>query len=572
MRRLILSIIICLTGIYLIVAVWFLVQSYEDFTALVMRSLRQPEKLPQFHRLFTPGRFMWLKQLSVIAGLFFLFFTYAIYRNFRQISGFFIRIRKELNGLFKGFAQTFLLLNKTEKIALVVFYTVLLVSRVYFLLQYHLHIDEQFSYLYFVNKGLAVTMAYYPNPNNHVFYLVCCQFFRIFSDNPFFIIRLPSVIAGLLLPVVLFLAVRHWLGFVTAFLCICFLCFQPSVFYYSIAGRGYGMECFFVIIYTASLFKWIEKMGRFSLFFLISVIAGALGFYTLIAFLFPFAGINLVAFSVIVLKKKEKLPLFFFLNFCIFLLTFIFYLPVFLFSGWNALWGSSWVQPQDFSSYLQNFPAHFSEITGIFLENNLLSNYLIVSELIICAFFIFKKNTLSAEKITFFLILSVWLIIPLHLLLQRPVVYSRIYTYLCIFQALSGAVFFKKIFSFLPDRNLYLKMSSVILGLTFIFYNLFVFYNDHRKREFDFSDSTLFVSDLLYSRNAQKIFTNTYEYSLCLRFKYETSGRPIDLFTQKFGQEQNCNFLIYEKYGRLPDTTGFQRIYQDVGTIVYQKK
>ena len=546
---------------------------YEAFTWQLLNALHQPEKLQKFRLLFTPVRFFaarWLL-LGGVAG--YLILLALLLRNIQAVSVFFHRQALEARQVVAGFFSPLYALTRRERLWLVVVFGIWLAARLYFVSAFPFHIDERFSYLYFVSKGWGVSLAYYPNPNNHILYTLCCNAADIFLSDPRWVMKTPAFLIGTLFPVVFFLVLRQFFAFSVCFPATVVAMFNVPVFYYSVQGRGYGLLFLCLVVACGSLLKIAgaerEKFGWYATW----VGASLAGLYAVPVFAYPLAG--MVAAGAVFCLQKSRLAFFRFVAACgvVVGLTLLLYLPVFVFNGWYAVTGNSWVSGLSPEGYLSRFPGDLEKIAEEIWFDVPQSWVLVMLQSAICLYWLLNKKTavqagVSTQNLRQWagLLLVVWWVLPVFLLVQRPVLYQRVFAWLWVFQAVWWGILLEKAVVFF--RKDLVQTAFLLLFVVFQFTEL---YKTAHPAQPGFYESADAIAHFLYSRKADHLYFNSYEYSLCTRFLYETSGKRVQIQVGNAADSQRFNFLILEKKAKQPPTTGFEKIYEDTEAVIYTR-
>jgi hypothetical protein len=276
--------------ILLTLSLWL--YSYEEFTASLFTQIGEHSKLEKFRTLLlTRDRFTLLKIVACISTI--LAFASLILLWHRTIlihhlSGRIAVYTKSHISRFKSYWQS---LPVASQYIILMLFALIALARLFFVFRFPFHVDERFTYLYFINKGIAVSMAYYPGPNNHILYTLICNLFDIFIDDSMLVMKVPALLIGFGLSFTFWLIVSRYFSYPLAIVATTLFSFAEPVFYYSMQGRGYVLLMFFVLIATHSALSITQRSTfSFSSFFWFWL-SCTLGFYTIPVFLYPFVGL-----------------------------------------------------------------------------------------------------------------------------------------------------------------------------------------------------------------------------------------------------------------------------------------
>ncbi len=573
--RIVIWVVSFLLSISLLIIIILIYQySYNDISFQILSFYHQSSKISKFQNVFSPGRFIEIK--FFILAIFCLSIAWLVFyfKNEKKIN---LRLKLISNlfiNAFKDFFRPLTNAGKYEKILLALLFVTLVINGIYFLPNLPFHIDERFTYLYFVNKGLFVSLAYYPNPNNHIFYTLICNFSNLFFSNPKWVMKIPVFIISLVSPIIFFLFLRRSFNFFLSFIAILIFSFNSYEMYYSYNGRGYILMNLLLIISTGCLYKLasISDKNKILVLRTIFIISSFLGFYTIPIFIFPFLGmIAWFLFISIINKNFKKLTNVIIDISIITLINFLFYLPVFIFNGFGAVTNNSWVKSRDFLQYFKIFPEMLNSISGVLFYDNPFSIYFIAGEVFLIIFLlIYVKNRETLLWLS--LIFTVFLILIPIIMFLRITIYQRVFGYLWVIQSVFLAVLCNSIYLYIKEKISILISKTFFLLLVFIFiiFNLNLINQIAFPIYFNWYNSADRVANFLYKENAQGIFFNTYEMSLCTRFQYETNDRQIFCSSHGNAPLKQNNFIVIEQPGIIYNLTGYKLVYSDPITKIYK--
>jgi len=219
--------------------------------------------------------------------------------------------------------------------------------RLLILLRYGFRYDELVSYLFFVRQGPVVISCYYPLPNNHVFFNLCCTALQgLLGSSPELLMRLPSFGAATLGTVGSYALLTRFTNFKLATLVTGLFNLTPAALFYAASGRGYYLQLalmqvgFFAVMGLGSSTRY-QRLG-----WLLFIGSSVLGLYTIPTYAYPLASLLLGAaiLSVVDIGKvrinRQELA---FATLIITAGAVLLYAPIGLVSGWKRLVGNSYV-------------------------------------------------------------------------------------------------------------------------------------------------------------------------------------------------------------------------------------
>jgi hypothetical protein len=551
--------------------------SYEVFTALLLQFLGQATKLDKFRAALLPEvRFVQIRGLLLVCWIFSVLFTLFLWNKGHSIvqlvqrfglrSGqqglHLIRLWKHTGQVEKGL--TFLLGGSVA------------VTRAFFLFRLPFHVDERFSYLYFVSKGPGVSMAYYPGPNNHILFTLLCNVANLFLDNPISVMKVPGYLAGFVAVILFWFIVRSFFEAQVAFLATAVFSFTDPVFYYGMQGRGYSLLVVFVLLTTKCMLQITQPGSRGKAAFVWLGISSVLGFYTIPVFLYPFLGLLLYGF--IQLFRQSAWQRLQYLGLTIVAtaaFTFFLYLPVLLFNGWSAVSGNAWVQPVQGGTFLRQLPGYVTDILTSQWDQAPFPALLTAGLLGWACLVVFHPSSEQASRQWAGVLLSWTGVTLLLLLVQRVFPPARTFIYFSVVQYPLLALALVRFLEFITKRKELRYAGLVTLGVLglSIRWKTYLTYTDPSR--FDIYDSFDQVAQVLYRQKADSIYTPLYDYGLCIRFLYETQGHTLQLTSGQPAASQPYAFLVMPvDQAFYPDLhpADYWAIYSDSLVTIYRQK
>lgn len=527
---------------------------YESLIFWVLDFYQQTSKIKQFRNLLTESRF----QILQIFAVFFLGFYISVFFIISKIFFIITFYLKELQTQLTAFGKIFALLSRREKIVLWLAFSLITSLKLYFVFEFPLLLDEVFTYIFFVDKGFLVSMAYYPGPNNHIFFslvgVISDFFFQNIFTEPVFALRLISCLAVLFCSLFLFawLKVKNdfWIAFYA------FLCFHFSipVFLYGILGRGYALQLIFICVAAFAALKMIENpKSNFS--HLIFILSSVLGFYTIPTFLYPFG-----AFCVFLFLEKQFFNIYIWIDLItIVILTVMLYLPIILFNGLQSISGNSWVLAMNFNDFMQKLPVYLLEIGDFFFPN-----FAWLFWILIFAMFLGNLSITKPLKIEIKLLFCFVFISFLMLLFQRLQPFVRVWTYWSI-------VLIWLLALVLQNDNL--QKYKHLIGIFAVFVFL-IFW----KNEFQFvhnkPDYQHFPEKIAQNKQINRVFVNEDVYANFLHYESLKKMRNLEIEVNIFDETIKYDCLILDKKRNIKGLKleFYREIFANDVVLVFERK
>lgn len=207
--------------------------------------------------------------------------------------------------------------------------------------------DEAATFLYYASRPLTLGLSVYGSPNNHLLHTALMHTTYALFGPAEWALRLPALLAGLLLVPLAFFATRA-LGLGRGLLAATLTATWPLLVDYSTDGRGYTLVCAFTLVALLATIA-LRRSGDVTAA-LLFVLAIALGMWSVPVMIYPFA--LLTAWGLASSYWRRVLA-----AACgAASLTFVLYLPVLVVSGLDALTKNPWVRPLPWPQFFAALP------------------------------------------------------------------------------------------------------------------------------------------------------------------------------------------------------------------------
>ncbi len=215
--------------------------------------------------------------------------------------------------------------------------------------------DEALTFTEFASRPLYYGLAYYPDPNNHLFNTLLVHVaFGVLGNQPW-VLRLPALLAGVLLVPATYALARLMYPprQATAVLAAVLVGASSYLVEYSTNSRGYTLQalCFVVMLALAQVA--VRRQSGSAL--LLAGVIGALGMYALPTMVYGVA--VAAAWCVSGARSVRVLPALAVAGTVLALLALLLYLPVILISGPESLVGNRFVVSLGATELWQQLPS-----------------------------------------------------------------------------------------------------------------------------------------------------------------------------------------------------------------------
>ena len=330
---------------------------YQELAA----ALSQPNFAAEYETgplVLTPERYralqLGLLAVAAISGASLV----ALRRPKRQRRTALVRLQLECRQALTSLRQPWQRLDNVPRTVALALGGAALLVRGWMVLDYPITTDELTSYDYYVRPGLAITASNYSLPNNHILYNLLVGSLPAHLP-PDLLQRLPAILIGLLLLPISYLVLLRYLRFTVATLAMGLFTFAPMPAFYSIAGRGYGLQLAAVVAGFFATLALLRPGGLRRLPWLVFVVSGVVGLYAVPTHVYTLAALGLallVGFGQQTSRRRgPNLARLVLATASIGTTTALLYAPVGAVSGWPMLLHNSYVQSLSWPEFWRGF-------------------------------------------------------------------------------------------------------------------------------------------------------------------------------------------------------------------------
>lgn len=510
--RVLLIAFIVINHLGLLAVCWLL--SYEQFVELLLSFYGKTELLEAVQaKWLTFEKFQVVRWFALLS----LAISFSVIRQWLWTQATFQQLFKPLEAFFEHTVWLWQQLDKSQKRGFCITIGCILAYRLGVAFYFPVLIDEAFSFVYFVKQGPLVTAAYYPGPNNHIFYnLIAAAAYKIIP-HPEVAMRLVSGFFGLMTLGLLGVWLLRKVGYWATMVAIWVLAFLPYELIYSVQGRGYSLQVFLF------LWGWISFQHYYAsytpYYWRQSWIAAmVLSLYTLPTSLYFVLSLGVWAsFSV----SRPKLLLFFKDAVWVVMLSFMLYFPVFLISGWRTVVQNDWVVRLPWGVWLSKFPLYFVNVWNDLLIDNIGILFPLLGFTMVGWLLNYKKVRLQHSRLmvqAIFLIVFPWVL----LWVQGVLPPARIWTYLSVPAVVLLACVLRYTLQ-PPYRLRAVFLVGLLIALTTTVWIQAIRYHDEVPQRF--------AASIAKSGKFQQIYANEDHYRVMLAYEFARRNQPLAMAT-----------------------------------------
>jgi hypothetical protein len=231
--------------------------------------------------------------------------------------------------------------------------------RVSFLFQ-PMRYDEAYTFTHYASTPFYLALSNYSAPNNHLFHTFLVRIAYLILGSDPWVLRLPALIAGILVVPASYLVVRVFFNRHAALLAAGLVASSSALIEFSTNARGYSLICLFVLL-TLALSTYLLRNGSPAAWVLFSVLS-ALGFYAVPTMLYAFGMVVLwLLLSILIhhpsIERASLLRGLLGAVVLTALLTLVFYSPVLLVWGPGGIIGNQFVTSKTWDYVSQSLPS-----------------------------------------------------------------------------------------------------------------------------------------------------------------------------------------------------------------------
>jgi hypothetical protein len=286
--------------------------------------------------------------------------------------------------------------------------------------------DEARAFNDFAAQPLLTTLSSYTAPANHIFQSFLTHIAVRLLGNQIWIIRLPALVPGLLMPIAVYVLGRVLYDKRVGLFAAALVAASTYLIDYSSEARGYSLIALLSILITLVLLGLLRRSRPF-LWSAYAVLT-AIGFFTIPTFLLAFVGAVAWFGLVVFLRKQVRIYLVPFAAWTAIagIMTVWFYTPILIFSGLDSLIANDYVRPGNLTDTLAELPAFLARMLSLVTQEapGFFGVLIGLGALVGCVISVGRKRSISLVSIVMFGCALVLLLV------ERRIPFERVWTYL----------------------------------------------------------------------------------------------------------------------------------------------
>ncbi|UOQ55159.1 hypothetical protein [Hymenobacter cellulosivorans] len=328
--------------------------------------------------------------------------------------------------------------------------------------------DELYTYIAFSSRGPAISLVFYPFPNNHVLVSVLAGALLKVVGSVVFGMRATTILASMLLYWVLFVGLQRWVRPAVVLTALIFFFGLDMVLLYSFMARGYTI----ILLCTAVSFcvvpELLKSQSRYrQLSWLLLGFASIVGMAAIPTYVYGFASIMITLGIYSLLTRQPKMIQLIVLGSLVVVGVVLFYAPLITVSGLAALIKNKYVVPISRPEVLRKMLPAMGDLAYAFFTFKALG-WLWLLTLILGGVAFWRRRRVSRALPQPLVILSLlMLVLPMFFMMAQSVVpYERCWQYLGVPLAYLLATALESVLaSFSSEHSAFGRLTGPVLVL-----------------------------------------------------------------------------------------------------------
>jgi hypothetical protein len=358
--------------------------------------------------------------------------------------------------------------DKFHLFAFVLILTVGIIVRIFFLWQ-PIRGDEAGTFLYYASKPFYIGISSYYTPNNHIFHTLLVHASTQFFGNSVWSIRLPALIAGILLIPISYLFFSYISDKHIAIIASAFISSSSYLIEYSTSARGYTIITLDYLILLAIGYYLVKNTSANTCIWLLFRMVAALGLFTIPIMLIPLIAVLLwmILFTHLFNSNVKYIFYKILLNdlLIIIILTLFLYLPSILVSGTDSIFANSFIAPKSISYIILNLPKTLRSTWTLWNRDNI--SYICYIQLLgLCSFIFYKfHNKLAIVLLCVANLISIIVVILLKRVLLDPRIIIYLIPIYAFMTSLGLATIIKRFGLKIFNNSIMIAIISIVITL-----------------------------------------------------------------------------------------------------------
>lgn len=218
---------------------------YDKWVLYIVEQSGKPHLLPLLReRFFTPQKFIIARYALSLISLLYGIFVPWVWHRLPTCGQYLSAVVADLRHLWAWWAYSFRFIPPYLK-KLLGLAGILFIAKTLYYIQFPIQYDEAWSYNYFTDNSLVLSVAAY---NNHPLLMLISHLFKWLPFEMLINLRLPVLIVGIWSVLLLFALLRRLFEVESAVVGTVFFAFCCPITFYMLYARGYIFTVFFTLL------------------------------------------------------------------------------------------------------------------------------------------------------------------------------------------------------------------------------------------------------------------------------------------------------------------------------------
>lgn len=458
MKRKILRIgLILMNVLFASITLFLFIADYDTLINVVTKVVNFPLEKRELITDFLPvHQLLKIKIVFLLVSVLVAFCVFYFDKLYNYIARFFYYTGRAIRGIWVDVATKEGLLVLGIPFVVTLFYA----------LTFPVAQDEAYTYTAFTHKPFYYCIIFYPLPNNHVLYSILTNLTEYIPFLPvLFKLRLPALMASLMAWMIGYSFIKEYYSAKVAAVAIGIASVVYMCIVYGFMARGYSMTLMFFVIGIYAAFN-IVKHGNRTKDWVFLALSSALGCYAVPSFLYAVVMLHVI----ILIYNYKNIKKQFIFGVSTVVVVVLFYSPIIVVSGADALIANDFVSPKDRMEVL----AHLPQFYGSLLDEVFTYPFYITLAVLLVSFLFALKNRDWNTVVLW----AVFVISPFVLLLAHSVIpFERTFSYYGFVLVFLVCISFRSLIDKLSPATLFVGLWFIQIA-SFINFRLEIAYRD----------------------------------------------------------------------------------------------
>ncbi len=486
---------------------------------------------------------------------------------------------KHLDKIFNNFISSFKSEERSHLYFCLIFLIIGIVLRLIYIIK-PINYSEAVIYLDYLEGKTFHQLFFYSSPDNFILNNIFIKFLFLLSNKEIWVLRIPSLIAGISLMPTAYITARLFYNKYAAQFTLAFISISPFFIYYSSDMRGISLIMFLFLL-SLIIIRYLRYNDDTIVWILLALVSSA-GLLVSPLYVLPFLSVMIwfilsAIFKDVSYKIRGIVRSICTVIIATFLFTFLFYIPVMISSGIKNVIDYNFI---DINSLLLSFRSFLASINSAWFSSNKNLNIVLVSLLVagvILSLVFSRKN--SKHKVPVFY--AILIIFAIFIISGITFPFAEVWAFalpVLIIEASFG-------FSCLFTMNFKKIKKKSVAGMSTLFLIITIFIAVVLTSLNFIFDSVLSINALSTLKDSKKIVANFADKfnpnnkiilekpsDYIIRFELSKIGKKDDYSSGNYYPEDNVIFIVNKSANQeIDEITNKYFTFEDFESTGYTK-